>query len=608
LLQGFIGRLYLPFLDWSLGHRAIVLAGAATTLLLAGALYKSGVVPFNAFPKLDGDIIIATIVYPDGTPAEVAKDATVQCEKAIRKLSDEYSEPGKPLVKLVHRAVGQSNVGGNDAPGLRDAGSNIGSVGVELVPAAQRNVDSNDLVNLWRDAAGEFPGAESVSFKTATKGPPGEAIEFTLMSTPRHMSEMEEVAEKCKAELAKMPGVFDITDNSRPGKWEFQVKVKDEAKAMGNTAADLAETIRASYYGQEVMRLQRGRHEVKLMVRYPLEERRSLANFDDIRVRTATSATRRGGNLEHLRKSTAAMPERPLSELADVEVQRGFSTIHRLNQLRSLTITTDINEKVANARDVTEMMKTTIVPKILADYPAVKVHWGGKEEDTNESMAGLFSGLLLALVAMFGLLTFQFKSYLQPLLIMLIIPFGAIGAILGHLLLDIELTLFSLFGLVALTGVVVNDSIVLIDFINHRIAADMPLRDALLDAGRRRFRPVLLTSLTTIAGLMPIMLEKSMQAQVLIPMAVSLCFGLVVATVMVLVLVPAMYSVYYQWTTPKSERVAWSETPDGVFDDGVFDDGGFDDAAGEKVAAGVAALEKDEGLDAVPRPQPDLSG
>ncbi|MBN2292971.1 MAG: efflux RND transporter permease subunit [Pirellulales bacterium] len=602
LLHGFIGRLYLPFLDWSINHRAIVLASAATTLLLAGALYKSGILPFNAFPKLDGDTIMATVVYPDGTPAAVAEKATVQCEKAIRKLCDEYSEPGKPLVKLVHRSIGQATIAGNDAPGLQAAGSNIGSVGVELVPAAERNVNSNDLVNIWRDEAGEFPGAESVSFKTPTMGPPGEAIEFTLMSTPKHMSEMEEVAEKCKAELAKMPGVFDITDDSRPGKWEFQVKVKDEAKALGNTVADLAETVRASYYGQEVMRLQRGRHEVKLMVRYPLEERNSLANFDNIRVRTPTAATRRGGNFEHLRKGATAMPERPLSELADVDVQRGFSTIHRLDQLRSLKVTADINEKLTNARKVTELMKTKIVPKILADYPAVKVHWGGREEDTNESVGGLFIGLMMALVAMFGLLTYQFKSYLQPILIMLIIPFGAIGAIVGHLVMGLELTLFSLFGLVALTGVVVNDSIVLIDFINHRIAAGMPLREALLDTGRRRFRPVLLTSLTTIGGLLPILLEKSMQAQVLIPMAVSLCFGLVFATVMVLVMVPAMYSVYYQLTTPKAERATWSEAPDGA-----FDDGSFDDLTGENLAAEIAALNA-EGPDLTEKSQAGMSG
>ena len=554
LLHGFIGRLYLPFLDWSLSHRAIVLASAATTLMLAGALLASGIVPFNAFPKLDGDTIIASVVYPDGTPASVAEKATVRCEEAIRGINERYSEPGKPLVKLVHRSIGQANVGGNEEAGMQAAGSNIGSVGVELVPAAERNVNSNDLVNIWREEAGEFPGAESVSFKTPTMGPPGEAIEFTLMSTPEHMPKMEAAAEKCKAELAKFDGVFDITDDSRPGKWEFQVKVKDEAKSLGNTVADLAETVRASYYGQEVMRLQRGRHEVKLMVRYPLEERNSLANFDDIRVRTPVPATRRGGNFALLKKGAGAVPERPLSELAEVDVQRGYSTIHRFNQMRSLKITADINEKVANGREITEKMKTTIVPKILADYPAVRVHWGGKEEDTNESVAGLFAGLFLALVAMFGLLTYQFKSYLQPILIMLIIPFGAIGAILGHLFLGLDVTLFSLFGLVALTGVVVNDSIVLIDFINHRIAAGMPIRNALLDAGRRRFRPVLLTSLTTIAGLLPILLEKSMQAQVLIPMAVSLCFGLLFATFMILLLVPALYSVYYQWTTPKSER------------------------------------------------------
>ena len=573
LLHKFIGHLYQPFLDWALNHRAIIVSSAATMLLLALALEQSGLVPWVAFPKLDGDTIMAIVTYPDGTPAAVSEKAAQRCEASIRKLNEKYAQPGKPLVKLVHRSIGQSNVAGSRGPGMEAAGSNIASVGVELVPAAERNVNSNDLVNEWREVTGEFPGAESVSFKTEAKGPPGGAIEFTLMSAPDRMEDMEKLADLCKAELKKIDGVLDITDDAQPGKWEFQVKVKDEAKALGNTVADLAETVRASYYGQEVMRLQRGRHEVKLMVRYPQEERRSLANFDDIRVRTPGAATRRGGNLRWLQRAAAAFPERPLSELAEVDVQRGYSTIHRLNQQRSITVTADIDEKIANAKEITQKLKTDIVPKLMADgkFDNIRVHWGGMEKDTQESVSGLIVGLLLALAAMFALLTYQFKSYVQPMLIMLIIPFGAIGAILGHLALGLPLTLFSLFGMVALTGVVVNDSIVLIDFINHRIESGMPIRNALLDAGRRRFRPVLLTSLTTIGGLMPLLLERSMQAQVLIPMATSLCFGLMFATIMVLILVPVLYSIYYQWTTPKSMRTEhdeeWTAPPEGETED-----------------------------------------
>ena len=298
---------------------------------------------------------------------------------------------------------------------------------------------------------------------------------------------------------------------------------------MGITAADLAETVRASYYGEEVMRLQRGRHEVKLMVRYPEADRRSLAGFDGIRVRGTDGA------------------ERPLTELADVRVERGYSEINRVDQLRSITITGDIKEQEGNARENVAKFRTEFAPKLAAEFPHVRIRWEGQAEQSTESMQSLFYGFIVALLAMYVLLTIEFRSYFQPLIVLAIIPFGIIGALWGHALLGLPLTMFSLFGLVALTGVVVNDSIVLMDFINHEIKAGVPVHDALIAAGTRRFRPVILTSLTTVAGLTPIMLETSFQAQVLIPMAASLCFGLMLGTVLVLFLVPVVFSLYGRW-------------------------------------------------------------
>jgi multidrug efflux pump subunit AcrB len=347
-----------------------------------------------------------------------------------------------------------------------------------------------------------------------------------LLANPEDMGNLEAATEKAKALLATYDGVFDIYDDSAPGKVEFQITVKEDARAMGLTLADIAGTVRAAYYGEEVMRLQRGRHEVKLMVRYPPEERKSLANFDEIRVRAGDGA------------------ERPLTELAKIKVEQGYSQITRMDQLRAITITADVDEKQANARNITDELKKTHIPKILEKYPEVSVRWEGQAEQTRESILGLMIGLGIALVAMFALLTLEFRSYMQPLLILFIIPFGFVGAVVGHLVLGLPLTLFSLFGLVALTGVVVNDSIVLIDFINRRVRDGVPLKEALLDAGRRRFRPVMLTSMTTIAGLLPIMLERSLQAQVVIPMATSLAFGLLFTTLLVLILVPTFYLIY----------------------------------------------------------------
>jgi multidrug efflux pump subunit AcrB len=271
------------------------------------------------------------------------------------------------------------------------------------------------------------------------------------------------------------------------------------------------------------------------MVRYPKEDRRSLAEFDRLHVRTIDGA------------------ERPLTELAEVTVRRGLSEINRVDQLRSVTISADVDESVGNAREIVSTLQSEFMPGLLARHSGVSVRWEGQQEQTIESVQSLMVGLGVALVGMWVLLTIEFRSYFQPLLILAIIPFGAVGAVAGHAIMQLPLTMFSLFGLVALTGVVVNDSIVLIDFINHRLEDGLPLRAALLDAGRRRLRPVFLTSVTTIAGLFPLLIEQSFQAQILIPMAVSLCFGLMITTFLVLLLVPTFYFAYARITGADDE-------------------------------------------------------
>ena len=361
----------------------------------------------------------------------------------------------------------------------------------ELADTNQRNVSSYEIVRQWREAVGEVAGVEGMSFMAIEHAPGGTPIEFKLLARSDEMAQLQEAVSRCKAKLETFNGVYDVEDDSRPGKWEFQLKVKEEALSMGVPMADLAETVRAAYYGEEVMRLQRGRHEVKLMVRYPRDERRSLSDFDQIRVRTGGGA------------------ERPLTELAQVEVKRGFSEINRVDQLRSITISADVDETAGNAMEIVDDLRANFMPDLQEEFPGVSVRWEGQQEQTTESVASLISGFYVALFAMFVLLTLEFRSYIQPLLVLAIVPFGTIGAIGGHAFMGMPLTMFSLFGMVALTGVVVNDSIVLIDFINHRVRDGMPLKEALIDAGRRRFRPVLLTSVTTIAGVLPILVETS---------------------------------------------------------------------------------------------------
>jgi multidrug efflux pump subunit AcrB len=415
----------------------------------------------------------------------------------------------------------------------------VGAVALELVEGELRQVTSEEFISEWRREAGEFPGTESLIYGTENIGPGGKTIEFKLLAQagPEAVRQLETAVERCKEWLAQYPGVIDIDDDSRPGKWEYQIRVKPKAEALGVSLADLAGTIRASYYGEEVMRLQRGRHEVKLMVRYPRDERRTFATLGEIRVTGPDGV------------------KRPISELADVTVARGYSEINRLGQKRSITITADIDVAKSSLTSalVTADMEKRLMPDLLREFPLVRVRWEGQREQSNESLRSLGVGFIVALFAMFVLLTMEFKSYFQPFLILAAIPFGCAGAVFGHALMGMPLTLFSMFGLVALAGVVVNDSICLIDFINLRVREGHPLRFALREAGCLRFRPVMLTSITTIGGLLPLLLEKSFQAQFLIPMATALAFGLAMTTALVLVLVPVMYSFF--GTSAREEHV-----------------------------------------------------
>jgi len=530
LLDWVIFRFYTPLLRYCLRRPTVPICTSVALLLASLALVRNGTVPWIIFPKLDARQIQATVIFPDGTPARITEAATESLEDAILAIDRRHRRQDGPVVRLTYRLVGQvasQSVGG--AADLTE-GSHAGAVYVELIDNKLRRATSQQLIDQWRREVGRIAGAESVSFRSVSMGPGGRPIEFKLLAPARQMKSMEQAVEACKHKLARYPGVLDIADDSRPGKWEFQLQLKKNARDLGVPLSAVAQSVRAAYYGQEVMRLQRGRHEVKLMVRYPSAERRSIGQFHDLRVDTGDGV------------------KRPITELAQLHVAQGYSEINRLDQMRSITITADVDESRANAAAVVADLKAHFMPELLKEYPQLHVRWEGQQEQTVESIHSLFVGLVIALLAMYVLLTFEFTSYTQPAIIMVAIPFGIMGAVWGHAVMGLPLTLFSVLGLVALTGIVVNDSIVLVDFVNLQLDQGVPLRRALLESGQRRFRPVLLTSLTTIAGMLPLLTETSMQAQILIPMANSLCFGLVCSTALVLVLVPSLYVIYGRLT------------------------------------------------------------
>jgi multidrug efflux pump subunit AcrB len=541
-LDWFGERFYGPLLRLSLDYPALPVAAGIMAIAIAAGMVRSGMVPFEFFPSLDGKTIIGQVVYPDGTPVGITSEAARRMESAIRNLSEEIAkdedarginETPEPVdlnaprgpVKLSFLQIG-SAANGQPGAGDRISGSHVAQVQVELHDATLRKITSDELINRWREAAGIFPGAERVTFQAANIGPGGRPLEFKILAPRQDVAALEAAVEASKEALRSYAGVYDVRDDSSPGKVEFQFSIKERAKSLGIKVADLAETVRNAYYGAEVMRLQRGRHEVKLMVRYPMDQRRSLADFQDIRVRGSDNI------------------ERPITEIADITITRGYSEINRLDQMRSITVSAELDTAIANAAVVAKSLKNNLVPELLEQYPNLRFRWEGQQQETAESFNSLVVGFLVAMGSMYLLLVFEFNSYLQPLIILAIVPFGIVGAIYGHALMGLPLTLFSMFGMVTLAGVVVNDSIVLVDFINQCNRGGMPVKEALMTAGSRRLRAVFLTSVTTVAGLLPMLAEKSFQAQVLIPMATSLAFGLIASTALVLLMVPFLYRTY----------------------------------------------------------------
>jgi multidrug efflux pump subunit AcrB len=369
---------------------------------------------------------------------------------------------------------------------------------------------------------GEISGIDSLIF-TSNLMHVGDDIDVRFAHNDFNTLELS--AQRLKDALAQYPGVIDIKDSYPEGKKELKIRLKPAARTLGITEENLGRQIRGAFYGAEALRLQRGRNEVKVMVRYPEEDRRNLWDFENMRIRTPD-----GGEI-------------PLQQAATITEGRGYSVINRADRKRVINVTASVDNTKANPEEIITEIKQTILSELAADYPGLTYDLEGQEKERRDSMVSMGKGFILALFAMYALLAIPFRSYTQPFLIMAAIPFGMVGAILGHLIMGFNLSILSVFGIVALSGVVVNDSLLLIDQVNRNRRQGQDLFQAVVDGGIRRFRPILLTSLTTFFGLMPMILETSVQAQFLIPMAISLGFGIMFATGITLLLVPTLYMI-----------------------------------------------------------------
>ena len=526
-LKWFARRVYQPTLDLALRYRYVSVAIALSILILTGSFVAGGWIRFNFFPDVEADYISASLTMPQGTPVEVTSEALLSFEESAKQLRRELMEGGidDPFVHVI-TSIGSQPFAAAQAQNagiLRgtESASHLGEVVVELVPSEDRTITSTELAQRWRRLSGPITDAVEVSF-TASLFSAGEDIDVQLVGTD--MDELRAAAQAVKERIAEYPNVFDITDSFREGKRQLELGIKPRAETLGLTLSDLGRQVRQAFYGEEAQRIVRGREDIRVMVRYPRSERESLANLEGLRIRTPAGA------------------EVSFGEVATVSYGRGYASIKRVNRRRAINVTAGVDPGTgATTGEILAQLEDAILPEILAQFPGVSSSFEGQAAEQRDTISGLKRGFVVALMVIFALLAVPLRSYAQPIIIMLAIPFGLVGAIWGHVVMGMNLTIMSLFGVVALSGVVVNDSLIMVDFINRFRRRTGSLVEAVRGAGVQRFRPILLTSLTTFAGLTPLMLERSMQARFLIPMAVALAFGVLFATVISLLIVPCSY-------------------------------------------------------------------
>jgi multidrug efflux pump subunit AcrB len=526
-LRWVIKRVYQPSIVFFTRWRYLTVATGIAVFLAILGYAESGRIRFNFFPAIEADNVVAKLQMPLGTPLETTEAGIRSFEAAAQELMTELkNEEGKPLILNITTAVGaqpytekQQNSGGTAEVSV--GGSHLGEVNLELLSAEEREMSGTEILRVWRERTGPIPGAEEVSFSSDLMGGGGDV---NIQLSGADMDSLQSAADELRERLLLVKGVTSARDTFVEGKREIKLSLNEEGEALGLRLADLGRQVRQAFYGEKAQSIQRGRDEVDVMVRYPREDRERLATLDTMRLRTADGR------------------EVPFAQVAEAEFGRGYSKIDRLDRRRSVSVLADLDKLVTTPDTVLATLRDEgFLEDLAGSYPGMQFSLEGKQREQSEFMAKMMRMNGLALVAIFILLAIPLRSYTQPLIIMSAIPFGFIGAVLGHIYLDLDLTIFSLIGIVALSGIVVNDSLVMMDVINRERDAGVPLRQVVVDAGTRRFRAIMLTTVTTFLGLTPLLLEKSLQARFLIPMAVSVAFGVVFATLITLVLVPSLY-------------------------------------------------------------------
>ena len=544
IMGRFLMRPYEKFLRLALQWRYVTIAVAVTGLVISAGLVAGDIVPFQFIQKMDSESVICNLEMPVGTSSDNLKE---QIESLTNYIVDKESFP--EVVNVQTMIARQVDVTGAGAIAVQDQ-SHLGQIVLELCPADERSRSSEVLVNLFREfSLSELTGLNSIKWQEMNGGPGGNDIEIQVSG--KDVDELVVVIDRLKTMLGEFEGVFDLDDNLDRGKRELRLRLRESARATGVTVGMLGGYVRGAMFGNEARRITRDREDVKIMVRYPESYRDNMYNLESMWVPTAGSSMGRRWV--------------PISEIADIEPAGSYSSISRSRQERAITVFGAIDQAVTKPSIVNGRIQER-VPELTAEFPGVRIEFGGQAEEMGKAFGGLRLAFPVALLLIYGMLAGLFKSYVQPLVVMSAIPFGIFGAIIGHWITANPITILSLIGMVALTGILVNDSLVLVDFINKRQEAGLVPFEASVEGARLRLRAILLTTLTTVAGLTPLMFETSFQAKFLIPMAVTLTFGLMFATGLTLIIVPALNLIWCDVQMQLSKLTGGSDEDSGPVD------------------------------------------
>ena len=503
LFMRFVEKVYGPILDRCLSWRYLTVSFGFFALMVVLGYVASGRIGMIMMPRVEADIAVVTAVLPYGSPLSKTTAVRDHLITSAGRLSEENG--GEELVEGVSASIKENQV----------------EVILYLTPPGVRPLPTAEVTRLWREQTGYIPGLESLQFE-ADRGGPGSGAALTVELNHRDIEVLDKASAQLAELLAEFPNVKDIDDGYTPGKQQFDFQLKPEGRSLGLTSQAVAQQVRGAFYGIEALRQQRGRNEVKVMVRFPEDQRIRESDIEQLLIRTPSGT------------------DVPLMQIADVDRGRAYTVINRRDARRTVTVTADV-VPIGETGQVQTTLNETVLPQLAREHPGLSFGYEGRQADMKESMQSLVSGFVLAMLAIYFLLAVPFRSYVQPIIVMGSIPFGVVGAVLGHLLMGYNLSIMSMMGIVALSGVVVNDSLILIDYANRLRSSGSEIHNAIHMAGIRRFRPVLLTTLTTFGGLAPMIFETSRQARFLIPMALSLGYGILFATLITLVLIPCFY-------------------------------------------------------------------